>query len=83
MNAVRKLLDEGRSVNEHTEEGESLLCLACSAGYYELAQVRRNMLQWLKLWNDFDVLFLSLIKEIIIRGQGLLLLSVSKIETDT
>uniref|UniRef100_H3BA65 Ankyrin repeat and KH domain containing 1 n=1 Tax=Latimeria chalumnae TaxID=7897 RepID=H3BA65_LATCH len=37
--AVRKLLDEGRSVNEHTEEGESLLCLACSAGYYELAQV--------------------------------------------
>uniref|UniRef100_A0A672ZZ36 Ankyrin repeat and KH domain containing 1 n=1 Tax=Sphaeramia orbicularis TaxID=375764 RepID=A0A672ZZ36_9TELE len=28
-----------RSVNEHTEEGESLLCLACSAGYYELAQV--------------------------------------------
>lgn len=40
VNAVRKLLDEGRSVNEHTEEGESLLCLACSAGYYELAQVR-------------------------------------------
>ncbi|MEJ1286399.1 ankyrin repeat and KH domain containing 1 [Cricetulus griseus] len=38
VNAVRKLLDEGRSVNEHTEEGESLLCLACSAGYYELAQ---------------------------------------------
>uniref|UniRef100_A0A452UIA8 Ankyrin repeat and KH domain-containing protein 1 n=1 Tax=Ursus maritimus TaxID=29073 RepID=A0A452UIA8_URSMA len=25
VNAVRKLLDEGRSVNEHTEEGESLL----------------------------------------------------------
>ncbi|XP_062309106.1 ankyrin repeat and KH domain-containing protein 1-like isoform X4 [Osmerus eperlanus] len=39
VNAVRKLLDEGRSVNEHTEEGESLLSLACSAGYYELAQV--------------------------------------------
>ncbi|XP_045140678.1 ankyrin repeat and KH domain-containing protein 1 [Echinops telfairi] len=39
VNAVRKLLDEGQSVNEHTEEGESLLCLACSAGYYELAQV--------------------------------------------
>uniref|UniRef100_A0A669QGP9 K Homology domain-containing protein n=1 Tax=Phasianus colchicus TaxID=9054 RepID=A0A669QGP9_PHACC len=39
VNAVRKLLDEGRNVNEHTEEGESLLCLACSAGYYELAQV--------------------------------------------
>ncbi|XP_006891291.1 PREDICTED: ankyrin repeat and KH domain-containing protein 1 [Elephantulus edwardii] len=39
VNAVRKLLDEGRSVHEHTEEGESLLCLACSAGYYELVQV--------------------------------------------
>ena len=39
VNAVRKLLIEGRSVNEHTEEGESLLCLAGSAGYYELAQV--------------------------------------------
>ncbi|XP_075065851.1 ankyrin repeat and KH domain-containing protein 1 isoform X2 [Mixophyes fleayi] len=39
VNAVRKLLNEGRSVNEYTEEGESLLYLACSAGYYELAQV--------------------------------------------
>uniref|UniRef100_A0A8C0D427 Ankyrin repeat domain 17 n=1 Tax=Balaenoptera musculus TaxID=9771 RepID=A0A8C0D427_BALMU len=39
VNAVRKLLIEGRSVNEHTEEGGSLLCLAGSAGYYELAQV--------------------------------------------
>ncbi|XP_068134225.1 ankyrin repeat and KH domain-containing protein 1-like isoform X2 [Hyperolius riggenbachi] len=39
VNAVRKLLNEGRNVNEHTEEGDSLLCLACSAGYYELAQV--------------------------------------------
>lgn len=37
--AVRKLLDEGRSVHEPTEEGESLLSLACSAGYYELVQV--------------------------------------------
>ncbi|XP_065353147.1 ankyrin repeat domain-containing protein 17 isoform X5 [Cloeon dipterum] len=36
---VRKLLSEGRSVNETTEEGESLLSLACSAGYLELAQV--------------------------------------------
>ena len=37
---VRRLLDEGRvSVHETTEEGESLLSLACSAGYYELAQV--------------------------------------------
>ena len=39
IGAVRKLLDEGRSVHETTEEGESLLSLACSAGYYELAQV--------------------------------------------
>ncbi len=39
---MRRLLDEGRvSVHETTEEGESLLSLACSAGYYELAQVRR------------------------------------------
>ncbi|XP_066918341.1 ankyrin repeat domain-containing protein 17-like [Clytia hemisphaerica] len=37
--AVRKLLDEGRSVHEPTDEGESLLSLACSAGYYELVQV--------------------------------------------
>ena len=34
------IVDEGRvSVHETTEEGESLLSLACSAGYYELAQV--------------------------------------------
>ena len=30
--AVRKLLEEGRSVHEPTDEGESLLSLACSAG---------------------------------------------------
>eukprot|EP00095_Tigriopus_kingsejongensis_P010708 maker-scaffold179_size282488-snap-gene-1.25 protein:Tk10708 transcript:maker-scaffold179_size282488-snap-gene-1.25-mRNA-1 annotation:"ankyrin repeat and kh domain-containing protein 1" len=37
---VRKLLHEGRvSVHDTTEEGESLLSLACSAGYLELAQV--------------------------------------------
>ena len=41
---VRRLLDEGRvSVHETTEEGESLLSLACSAGYYELAQVRKRI----------------------------------------
>ena len=40
---VRKLLDEGRvSVHDTTEEGESLLSLACSAGYYELAQVNKT-----------------------------------------
>lgn len=40
VGTVRKLLTEGRSVHETTDEGESLLSLACSAGYYELAQVR-------------------------------------------
>lgn len=30
--AVRKLLEEGWSVHEPTDEGESLLSLACSAG---------------------------------------------------
>ncbi|XP_046405893.1 uncharacterized protein LOC124170897 isoform X3 [Ischnura elegans] len=39
VGTVRKLLGEGRSVHETTEEGESLLSLACSAGYFELAQV--------------------------------------------
>jgi len=39
VGTVKKLLTEGRSVHETTEEGESLLSLACSAGYYELAQV--------------------------------------------
>ncbi|KAL8603592.1 hypothetical protein ACOMHN_022544 [Nucella lapillus] len=35
---ARKLC-EGSTVPDTTEEGESLLSLACSAGYYELAQV--------------------------------------------
>ncbi|XP_025832280.1 ankyrin repeat domain-containing protein 17 isoform X2 [Agrilus planipennis] len=39
VGTVRKLLTEGRSVHETSEEGESLLSLACSAGYFELAQV--------------------------------------------
>ena len=40
ISKVRKLLDEGRvSVHDTTEEGESLLSLACNAGYFELAQV--------------------------------------------
>lgn len=39
LDAVRRLLDEGRNANEITEEGESLLSLACSSGYYELAQL--------------------------------------------
>jgi ankyrin repeat domain-containing protein 17 len=37
--AVRQLLDGGRNPHETTDEGESLLSLACSAGYLELAQV--------------------------------------------
>ena len=32
MNAVRKLLEQGWSVHDSTDEGESLLSLACSAG---------------------------------------------------
>lgn len=43
IEAVKRLLDEGRSVHETTEEGESLLSLACSAGYYELAEVLLRM----------------------------------------
>ena len=39
LEAVRRLLEEGRNVNEVTEEGESLLSLACSSGYLELAQL--------------------------------------------
>jgi len=37
--AVRKLLDEGRSVHEPTDEGESLLSLACSAGKNKIYQI--------------------------------------------
>ena len=39
VNTVRRLLFEGHNANETTEDGESLLSLACSAGYYELAEV--------------------------------------------
>lgn len=40
VNTVRRLLGDGaNSINEGTDDGESLLSLACSAGYYELAQV--------------------------------------------
>lgn len=48
VGTVRKLLTEGRSVHETTEEGESLLSLACQAGYYELAQV----------WSFFRTFFI-------------------------
>ena len=50
---MRRLLDEGRvSVHETTEEGESLLSLACSAGYYELAQVGYQILLKENIKND-------------------------------
>lgn len=40
VNTVRRLLGDGNNtINEGTDDGESLLSLACSAGYYELAQV--------------------------------------------
>lgn len=40
---VCRLLKEGQSIHETTEDGESLLSLACSAGYYELAEVLLSM----------------------------------------
>uniref|UniRef100_H2YLD4 Uncharacterized protein n=1 Tax=Ciona savignyi TaxID=51511 RepID=H2YLD4_CIOSA len=43
VGTVRAMLCEGRSANETTEDGESLLSLACSAGYYELAEVLLRM----------------------------------------
>ena len=33
----------GHGINETTEDGESLLSLACSAGYFELAEVLLRM----------------------------------------
>lgn len=43
VNTVRRLLGDGsNTINEGTDDGESLLSLACSAGYYELAQVSRT-----------------------------------------
>lgn len=43
VTTVRRLLCAGWSANETTEEGESLLSLACSAGYYELTEVIVNI----------------------------------------
>lgn len=61
VGTVRKLLTEGRSVHETTEEGESLLSLACSAGYYELAQVYI-------IWFQIYLLFYYKINFLIILG---------------
>ena len=37
------LLAAGQGIHETTEDGESLLSLACSAGYFELAEVLLRM----------------------------------------
>lgn len=42
IETVRLLLKHGSSVHETTEDGESLLSLAASAGYYELCQVNEE-----------------------------------------
>ena len=36
-------LSLGHTIQDATEDGESLLSLACSAGYYELAEVLLRM----------------------------------------
>lgn len=61
VGAVRRLLTEGRSVHETSEEGESLLSLACSAGYYELAQVSYLFFFGYYLNYSFDSIFTLLL----------------------
>ena len=41
--AVQQLLSQGRNIHEPGEDRESLLSLACSAGYYELVEVLLKM----------------------------------------
>ena len=73
ISKVRKLLDEGRvSVHDTTEEGESLLSLACSAGYFELAQVIKNSPQsgvyqgpWVQCYAPFLWFLGNLLLELI------------------
>lgn len=43
IDVVKRLLDEGRSVHETNEDGESLLSLACSSGFCELTEVLLRM----------------------------------------
>jgi hypothetical protein len=38
--AFRRLIEDGHSIADLSEEGESLISLACQSGYLELAQVR-------------------------------------------
>ena len=40
---LSSLLAAGQGIHETTEDGESLLSLACSAGYFELAEVLLRM----------------------------------------
>lgn len=39
LTTVRKILNDNSTACDGTDDGDSLLSLACSAGYYELAQV--------------------------------------------
>jgi len=56
VEAVRVLLKQG-DIREGADDGESLLSLAASAGYYELCQVHVLPARWLLLrW--FLVLYL-------------------------
>ena len=43
IDALPYSLPTGHSIQEASEDGESLLSLACSAGYYELAEVLLRM----------------------------------------
>ena len=77
---VRKLLDEGRvSVHDTTEEGESLLSLACSAGYYELAQVSLKKVSKKKTEKTCQITTSHFKVEIFLEQREVAFLSTSKI----
>lgn len=63
INTVRRLLGDGtNTINEGTDDGESLLSLACSAGYYELAQVISKFFYYFTLFysnNNNQILTLE------------------------
>lgn len=56
VNTVRRLLFEGHNANETTEEGESLLALACAAGYYELVEVKFSLLFYFLFFRIYIIL---------------------------
>ena len=62
VSAVRKLLEEGWSVHEPTDEGESLLSLACSAG---------TEFDWIIRipCKSFDVLLLDCLYSVVCRDK--------------